>query len=100
MKPNLSVQSAEEIVALALNEQGYLLQHRLASVLEGQEPDGTFPHKWYIEAVEVPVSISTGRETRVDLVLRYDPRKNSPWRVVMESKRSSRDFKRWVFFGQ
>lgn len=79
---------------------GYLLQHKLASVLENPGPGGTYPHNWYIEAEEVPVSLPNGDETRVDLLLRHGPEKKSPWRAVIESKRSSKDFKRWVFFGQ
>jgi hypothetical protein len=92
--------SAEEVAAIALNEQGYLLQHKLANVLETPEPDGSFPHGWEIEAEEVPVSLSSELQTRIDLLLRHRPRDNNPWRAVVESKRASPDFKRWVFFGQ
>ena len=105
MKPNPPVPPLEEIVALALNEQGYLLQHKLANVVQSKGPDGRYSHNWHIEAEEVPVSIPGGRETRVDLLLRHGPvrpgqERQNPWRVVLEAKRSSRDFKRWVFFGQ
>jgi hypothetical protein len=100
MKPNPTASPLEEIVALALNEQGYLFQHKLANVFESKNQNGTYPHNWYIEAEEVPVSVLDARETRIDLILRYGPQGKSPWRIVIESKRSSRDFKRWVFFGQ
>jgi hypothetical protein len=100
MKPLPEPPPVEEIVAAALNEQGYLLQHKIANVLETPDTDGKFPHGWEIEAEEIPVSLPNQLETRVDLLLRHGPQKQSPWRAVVESKRSSPDYKRWVFFGQ
>ena len=46
----------------------------------------------------MPVSLPNGDETRIDLVLRHGPETGVHWRVVMECKRSARDYKRWVFF--
>jgi hypothetical protein len=86
-------------VAQALNEQGYLLQQKIAEVLQTPDGSGQFTHHWYVEAEEVPVSLPTGKETRMDLVLRHGPQLGNPWRVVLECKRSARDYKRWVFFG-
>lgn len=91
---------APKVVALALNEQGYLFQHRVIQVLQSPEADGASAHNWYVEAEEVPVSLPTGHETRIDLVLRYGLQLDSPWRAVLECKRSARDYKRWVFFGE
>lgn len=91
--------SPEEIVALALNEHGYLFQHKVSQVLQTPSADGRFDHPWYVEAAEVPVSLPNGRETRIDLVLRRAPYKYGRWWVVLECKRSARDFKRWIFFG-
>jgi len=90
----------EEAVALALNEQGYLFQHKIAQILHAPRGDGEFSHQWYVEAEEVPVSLPNGAETRIDIVLHHGPQAGSPWRVVLECKRSARDFKRWVFFGE
>lgn len=89
-----------EIVAIALNEQGYLFQHKIVQVVQSKDEDGNFAHNWCVEAEELPVSLPNGEETRIDLVLRHGPQLSSPWRVVLECKRSARDYKRWVFFGE
>ncbi len=89
----------EEIVADALNEQGYLFHHKIVDVLEAGRR-GKFSHNWYVEASEVPVSLPNEKETRIDLVLRHGPQLGKPWRVILECKRSARDYKRWIFFGQ
>jgi len=88
----------EEIVAGALNEQGYLFQHKLATTLLADEANQA-KHSWQLEAAEVPVSFRD-YETRIDLVLRLGPESQVPVRAVIECKRSMRDFKRWVFFAQ
>ena len=86
----------EEVVAQALNEQGYLFHHKVIQVLR---PSSGTKHEWFVEASEVPVSLPNGNETRVDIVLRHCPNQpENPWRVVMECKRAARDYKRWVFF--
>jgi len=95
-----SEKDTAETVALALNEQGYLFQHKIAQLLQSPSNDGQSAHNWYVEAEEVPVSMPNGDETRIDLVLRHGPQLGGPWRVVLECKRSARDYKRWVFFGQ
>jgi len=88
----------EEVVALALNEQGYLFHHKLIQVLQPPSGKSNSKHDWFIEASEVPVSLPNGSETRVDIVLRHNTKQESPWRVVVECKRAARDFKQWVFF--
>ena len=92
--------SSAEIVASALNEQGYLFHYRITQIL--QSPDvGIAPqHKWRVEAVEMPVSLPNGDETRIDIILRHGSQKDNPWNVVIECKRASPDFKRWIFFGK
>jgi len=86
----------QQIVAQALNEQGYLFHHKVIHVLR---PSSGAKHDWFVEASEVPVSLPNGDETRVDIVLRHRPKDpENPWRVVMECKRATRDYKRWVFF--
>lgn len=89
----------EELVAAALNEQGYLLHHKVVDVLRSDDKKAIFRHSWNIEASEVPVSLPNGDETRIDLVLRYGAQGHRPWRVVVECKRSARDYKSWAFFG-
>jgi hypothetical protein len=91
--------SLQELVASALNEQGYLLHHKVVSVLNAPPTERESCHDWKIEASEVPVSLPNGDETRIDLVLRHEGSSHRPWRVVMECKRSAKDYKHWVFFG-
>ena len=88
-----------EIVALALNEQGYLFQHKIVQVLQSGDESNGVRHNWFVEAEEVPVSLPNSEETRIDMVLRHGPALGNPWRIVVECKRSSPEFKRWVFFG-
>ena len=90
----------EEIVADALNEQGFLFQHKIATALLTHEKDAKVKHKWQLEAAEAPASLPDGTETRIDLVLRLGPECQCPVRAVIECKRAARDFKRWIFFAQ
>jgi hypothetical protein len=92
----------EELVAGALNEQGFLFQQKVAHVLRtaSQKPVMERQHKWRFEAVEVPVSLPDGQETRIDLVLRYGDQDPCFWWVVVECKRALPDYKAWVFFGE
>lgn len=89
----------EEVVALALNEQGYLFQHKLVNVLQASTQRNPPLHNWEVEASEVPVSLPNGKETRIDIVLRRGP-EGVPWRIAIECKRAARDYKRWVFFAE
>lgn len=98
-KPARSPQTPEQVVADALNEQGFLLQHKIVDILRSGD-NGKSRHNWHIEASEVPVSLPNGDETRIDLVLCQSGVTRRPWRVLIECKRSTRDFKRWVFFGE
>lgn len=91
--------SDAELVANALNEQGYLLHYKVVSMLESSSARGAFDHDFHIDAVEVPVSIPNGDQTKIDIVLRPQASKSGIWRIVVECKRASRDFKRWIFFG-
>lgn len=90
----------EQLVVDALNEQGYLLHHKVLDVLRSHSAQERPNHRWQVEASEVPVSLPNGDETRIDLVLRHGEHEKSLWRAVVECKRSAKDFKRWVFFGQ
>jgi len=99
-KERESEATPQEIVAAALNEQGYLLQHKIMDVLRSPAGDEKYRHDWRIEAAEVPVSLPNGEETKIDLVLRPSGVTGQrTWRIVTECKRSARDYKRWVFFG-
>ena len=89
----------EEVVSAALNEQGYLFQHKIIRVLQSSSNEGSPKHEWYVESSEVPVSLPNGDETRVDIILKHRySQPDNPWHVVMECKRSARDYKRWIFF--
>jgi hypothetical protein len=98
-KPQLQPQTPEEIIALALNEQGYLLQHRILDVIHTNSRADQWGDTCAVEAFEVPVSLPNHDETRVDIVLKHK-KAGSPWRVVVECKRAAPDYKRWVFFAQ
>ncbi len=97
--PGSGTDETAQIVADALNEQGYLLHHKILDELRPVTAGATSPHTWRVEASEVPVSIPNGDETRIDLVLRLGTSEQEPWRVVVECKRAARDFKHWIFFG-
>lgn len=94
----------KERVASALNEQGFLLQHRVAdAVAESKEKHG---HSWVVVTDEYPVTASDDKETRIDLVLANEDIEplgsNEPrvtWCLCVECKRANRDYKAWVFFG-
>jgi hypothetical protein len=90
----------EDLVAAALNEQGYLFHCKVLEILQSPSPKDGARHDWRLEASEVPVSLPNEDETRIDLVLRHGANKADPWRAVVECKRSARDYKRWVFFGE
>jgi hypothetical protein len=98
-KKDESAMTPEEVVCAALNEQGYLLHHKLVKVLQPSAGHENFKHEWYVEASEVPVSLPNGDETRVDIVLRHrQSQPENPWHLAVECKRAARDYKRWVFF--
>jgi hypothetical protein len=97
-KKTESAMTPEEVVALALNEQGYLFHHKIIQILLPPSDTKVFKHDWFVEASEVPVSLPNDMETRIDLVLRHNPKQESPWRVVVECKRADPKYKRWVFF--
>ena len=89
-----------DIVAAALNEQGFLFQHSVIEELSELKNRGSHSHNWMVEAVEVPVSLPTEAETRIDIVLRHYVSQESPWYAVLECKRLAKEYKRWVFFSK
>jgi hypothetical protein len=95
-----NIASPSEIVAAALNEQGFLFQHRIIEELAQLGVQKQNPHNWLVESTEVPVSLPNEAETRIDIVLRHQGRHNSPWYGVVECKRLSKEYKRWVFFSE
>jgi len=92
--------SPSEIVVAALNEQGFLFQHRIIEELAELRPGRPFIHNWTVEASEIPVSLPNEAETRIDVLLRNNATGESPWYAVVECKRAMKEFKRWVFFSQ
>jgi hypothetical protein len=90
--------STNDVVAAALNEQGFLFQHRIIEELATLNTHGGPAHNWMTEATEVPVSLANETETRIDLILRHQGSGQSPWYGVVECKRAAKDYKRWVFF--
>ena len=98
-KKSESAMTPQEVVCAALNEQGYLFQHKIVQVLQPPAGQENPKHGWYVEASEVPVSLPNGDETRIDIVLRHRQNQpDNPWHVVVECKRAAREYKRWVFF--
>jgi hypothetical protein len=98
-KPPLPTLKPEEIVAHALNEQGYLLHHRVLGAIESVSRRDQWDDTWRIEAFEVPVSLPNHDETRIDIVLKHK-KVGLPWWLVIECKRAAPDYKTWVFFAQ
>lgn len=88
--------SEAELVAEALNEQGYLLQLRLLALIEAPAADGSHP-LWRVSAVEYAVSTPDGQQTRIDLVLANVKLPGA--HLAIEAKRAHPLYKRWVFFG-
>lgn len=91
--------SAEEIVAQALNEQGYLLHHRILAEIHTASRKDQWDDTWAVEAFEVPVSLPNHDETRIDIVLKHK-KPGTPWWLTVECKRAAPNYKRWVFFAQ
>lgn len=87
--------SNESIAASALNEQGFLFQQRILETIE-QSNDCA----WTSRAVEYPVAFGSHHEieTKIDIILGRRNSAKDPWYAVVECKRASRDYKRWIFF--
>lgn len=96
-KTPTSTPSDSELIADALNEQGYLLQLRLLTLVNTAKEGEAFP-PWRIDAVEYPVSTANGDQTRIDIVLTH--MKFPGIHLAVESKRANPLYKRWVFFDQ
>jgi len=77
-----------------------LFQHRVIEELVDLKPGREHPHNWMVEATEVPVALPNEAETRIDILLRNQATGGNPWYALLECKRSSKDYKRWVFFGK
>src|SRR6266404_2450997 len=88
-----------EMVADAMNEQGFLLaqavqahvQHRSPMMVGGLPP-------WEYTQREYPVTASDGSQTRIDLEFRSAREKGVY--ACIECKRAHPAYKRWVFFNQ
>jgi hypothetical protein len=98
-KPPLQSLSSEEIAAQALNEQGYLLHHRILDTIHSASRNDQWGDSWAVEAFEVPVSLPNHDQTRIDIVLKHK-KQGTPWWLVVECKRAAPEYKRWIFFGQ
>lgn len=87
----------EEVVTLALNEQGFLFQQKVLELVDDSPYCG-----WFSTAIEYPVSFGLPGtfDTRIDMVLQRRTSTHDPWNLVVECKRANRDYKRWVFFDQ
>jgi hypothetical protein len=87
--------SPEEMVATALNEQGFLLSQVVREKIQNQIPgDQDTQSAWKYVASEYPVTGTDGSQTRIDLVLR----RPANVYLCLECKRPHPQFKRWVFF--
>lgn len=52
----------EEIVASALNEQGYLLHHRVLNAIYAEAQTNKWGEAWAVEAFEMPVWLFNSSE--------------------------------------
>lgn len=88
-----------DLIAMALNEQGFLFQQKISIevIKEDSVPEAEL-HYWHRHAVELPVSIPSGEETRADIVLSDPPDTGKGWHLILECKRAHPDYKSWVFF--
>ena len=87
----------EEIVATALNEQGFLFSQKVRETIrlipqtsERKESD------WSVMESEYPVTAADGFQTRIDHVLKN--KKSGKLHVCLECKRCHPHYKRWIFF--
>lgn len=89
--------SPEQVVANALNEQGFLFAQIVREKICNRVDEGGDEQRhWAVEAAEYPVTASDGSQTRIDLVLRYGGRNDVC--LAVECKRANPLYKRWVFF--
>ncbi len=84
--------SLEQMVAAALNEQGYLLSGVVRDKIQNKLPGDTQTIWKYVES-EYPVTATDGSQTRIDIVLR-----NGSTHLCLECKRPNPQYKRWIFF--
>jgi hypothetical protein len=87
----------EEMVAAALNEQGFLFSQVVRQKIRYNIPGGGTPQTaWrYVES-EYPVTASDGSQTRIDLLL--DHRTQKGVHLCLECKRANPLYKQWFFF--
>jgi hypothetical protein len=95
--PPTAPPSPEEMVATALNEQGFLFSQVVRDhIHEGQEKLPVSDRKWRIHAREYPVTAADGSQTRIDLLLRHANARGL--HLCLECKRADPRFKQWVVF--
>ena len=95
-KPPPESPSPEELVAAALNEQGFLFSQLIRETIRFGVSGKGKSTPWDCVTAEYPVTASDGCQTRIDIVLRHS--KASGVHVCLECKRANPLFKRWVFF--
>jgi hypothetical protein len=89
--------SPEQVVANALNEQGFLFAQIVREkICNRVDEDGDAQNRWGLIASEYPVTASDGSQTRIDLVLGHGSQRDIC--LAVECKRANPLYKRWVFF--
>jgi len=87
-KPIPEPPTKEAAAAKALNEQGYLLAHRICDEITNSSSCG-----WRLLGSEYPVTAADGSETKIDHVL-----SRGDLHLTIECKRAHPMYKRWLFF--
>jgi hypothetical protein len=87
----------EEMVAAALNEQGFLFSQLIRDNIKfGVSGKGNPSGLWKCIAAEYPVTASDGSQTRIDLVLQHAT--SGGFHACVECKRANPLYKQWIFF--
>ena len=91
--------TAEQRVAAALNEQGFLFSQAIRDKVKFDRPGNGLPQKaWKYVTQEYAVTAADGSQTRIDLVLQHA--RSQGHFLCVECKRANPHFKQWVFFDQ
>ncbi|HEV2392213.1 MAG TPA: hypothetical protein VG146_07595 [Verrucomicrobiae bacterium] len=88
----------EEMVAAAMNEQGFLFSQAVQATLQFQPSWKISPAEWQYVEREYPVTASDGSQTRIDIVLRNAYQQGAY--AAIECKRAHPLYKRWIFFDE
>src|SRR5438874_110600 len=95
--PPLPQPTQAEMVATALNEQGFLFAQVVREKITFDRPGAGQPQTaWSCLAEEFAVTAADGSQTRIDLLLRHH-RETGNF-LTVECKRNNPLYKQWIFF--